>query len=215
MIAENKLVKIVGADNIMREQTTLKEYSQDMSFVNEVKPQCVVKPKNAADIKKIVKLANDTQTPIVPVSSGPPHFRGDTVPGIGGAIVVDLSEMKKIIRVDRQNRVAMFEPGVTFDELIPAVAKEGLRLNLPLLPRKSKSVTGSLLEREPVVMPKYHWDIGDPLACVEVIFGTGDMFRTGAAAGPGTLEEQWEAGGAQKEAAGPSAFSLYRIIQAV
>ncbi len=213
MIAENKLVKIVGAGNIMREQTTLKEYSQDMSFVNEVKPQCVVKPKNAADIKKIVKLANDTQTPIVPVSSGPPHFRGDTVPGIGGAVVVDLSDMKKIIRVDRQNRVAMFEPGVTFDELIPAVAKEGLRLNLPLLPRKSKSVTGSLLEREPVVMPKYHWDIGDPLACVEVIFGTGDMFRTGAAAGPGTLEEQWEAGGAQKEAAGPSAFSLYRIIQ--
>jgi hypothetical protein len=62
-------------------------------------------------------------------------------------------------------------------------------------------------------MPKYHWDIGDPLACVEVIFGTGDMFRTGAAAGPGTLEEQWTAGGAQKEAAGPSAFSLYRVIQ--
>jgi hypothetical protein len=42
-------------------------------------------------------------------------------------------------------------------------------------------------------MPKYHWDIGDPLACVEVIFGTGDMFRTGAAAGPGSLEEQWAA----------------------
>jgi len=213
MIADNKLVKIVGAGNLIREQTVLEEYSQDMSFINKVKPECVVKPKNAEDIKKIVKLANETQTPLVPVSSGPPHFRGDTVPGIGGAVIVDLSGMKKIIRVDRQNRVAMFEPGVTFNELIPAVTKEGLRLNLPLLPRKSKSVAGSLLEREPVVMPKYHWDIGDPLACVEVIFGTGDMFRTGAAAGPGTLEEQWQAGGAQKEAAGPSSFSLYRIIQ--
>ncbi len=213
MIAENKLVKIVGTGNMIREQTILKEYSHDMSFVTEVKPKCVVKPKSAADIEKIVKLANETQTPLVPVSSGPPHFRGDTVPGIGGAVIVDLSDMKEIIRVDRQNRVAMFEPGVTFDELIRAAAKQDLRLNLPLLPRKSKSVIGSLLEREPVLMPKYHWDIGDPLACVEVIFGTGDMFRTGAAAGPGTLEEQWEAGGAQKEAAGPSAFSLYRIIQ--
>jgi FAD/FMN-containing dehydrogenase len=94
-----------------------------------------------------------------------------------------------------------------------AVAKEGLRLNMPLLPRKTKSVVGSMLEREPVIMPKYHWDIGDPLACVEVIFGTGDMFRTGAAAGPGTLEEQWAAGGAQKEAAGPSSASWYRVIQ--
>jgi hypothetical protein len=213
MIAEDKLVEIVGAGNINREPATLKEYSRDMSFVNAVKPECVVRPDNMEHIEAIVKLANETLTPLVPVSSGPPHFRGDTVPGTGGAVIVDLSGMKKIIRIDRTNRVAMFEPGVTFEELIPAVAKEGLRLNLPLLPRRSKSVTGSLLEREPVVMPKYHWDIGDPLACVEVIFGTGDMFRTGAAAGPGSLEEQWTAGGAQKEAAGPSAFSLYRVVQ--
>ncbi len=213
MIAEDRLVKIVGAGSINRKQATLEEYSRDMSFVNAVRPECVIRPKKMADIEKLVKLANETQTPLVPVSSGPPHFRGDTVPGIGGAVIVDLSGMKKIIRVDRQNRVAMFEPGVTFGELIPAVAREGLRLNLPLLPRKLKSVAGSLLEREPVVMPKYHWDIADPLSCVEVIFGTGDMFRTGAAAGPGTIEEQWAAGGAQKEAAGPSAASWYRIIQ--
>jgi FAD/FMN-containing dehydrogenase len=213
MIASDKLIKIVGADNINREPAMLEKYSRDMSFVDAVKPGCVVWPRNTADVAAIVKLANETLTPLVPVSSGAPHFRGDTIPGIGGAIIVDLSGMKKIIRVDRNNRVAMFEPGVSFDELIPATAKEGLRLNLPLLPRKSKSVAGSLLEREPVVMPKYQWDIADPLACVEIIFGTGDMFRTGAAAGPGTLEEQWAAGGAQKEAAGPSAFSLYRVIQ--
>jgi len=51
-----------------------------------------------------------------------------------------------------------------------------------------------------------------PLDCVEIIFGTGDMFRTGAAAGPGTLEDQWKAGGAQVEAAGPSSASWYRLI---
>jgi len=121
--------------------------------------------------------------------------------------------MKKVIRVDRARRVAMVEPGVTFGELIPAVEKEGLRLNMPLLPRKSKTIIGSVPEREPGIMPKYQWDISDPLACVEVIFGTGDMFRTGAAAGPGTIEEQWAAGGAQKEAAGPSSASWYRLIQ--
>jgi FAD/FMN-containing dehydrogenase len=212
-MVKDKLLEKVGAGSFSREPAMLKEYSSDMSFVNAIKPECVVRPATAEDIKEIVKIANENMIPLVPVSSGPPHFRGDTVPSIGGAVIVDLSGMKKIIRIDRANRVAMFEPGVTFDELIPAVAKKGLRLNLPLLPRRSKSVNGSLLEREPVVMPKYHWDIGDPLACVEVIFGTGDMFRTGAAAGPGTLEDQWAAGGAQKEAAGPSAFSLYRVIQ--
>jgi FAD/FMN-containing dehydrogenase len=122
--------------------------------------------------------------------------------------------MKNIVRVDRSNRVAIFEPGVTFDELIGEVSKAGLRLNTPLMPRRSKSVVGSMLERQPVIMPKYQWDISDPLACVEVVFGTGDIFRTGSAAGPGSLEEQWRAGGSQKEAAGPSAASWYRVIQA-
>jgi hypothetical protein len=165
------------------------------------------------EVQKLVKLANETNTPLVPVSSGPPHFRGDTVPGIGGAIIVDLSGMKKIIRVDRARRVAMVEPGVTFGELIPAVEKEGLRLNMPLLPRKSKTVVGSMLEREPVIMPGYHWDISDPLACLEVVFGTGDFFRTGQAAGPGTVEEQWATGGVQKAPYGPGTASWQRLIQ--
>jgi FAD/FMN-containing dehydrogenase len=213
MIAEDKLVEIVGSSSINREQATLEAYSRDMSFVNKIKPECVVKPKNTSDIKEIVRLANETLTPLVPVSSGPPHFRGDTVPGIGGTVVVDLSGMKKIIRIDRLNRMVMFEPGVTYGELIPELAKSGLRFSLPLLPRQSKSVIGSLLEREPITMPAHHWDISDPLSCVEIVFGTGDIFRTGAAAGPGTIEEQWEAGGAQQEAAGPTQFSLYRVIQ--
>ncbi|MGD1117888.1 MAG: FAD-binding oxidoreductase [Dehalococcoidales bacterium] len=213
MIEKAKLAEIVGTDNVILENAVLKAYAKDMSFTQSIKPACVLKPKNAEEIARIVNLARETLTPLVPVSSGPPHFQGDTIPGTGGAIVVDLSEMKKIIHVDRKNRVVMFEPGVNFGELSAAVAEQGLRLNMPLLPRPSKSVAGSLLEREPVLMPKYHWDIADPLACTEVIFGTGETFRTGAAAGSGTLEEQWAAGGVQKEAAGPSAASWYRLIQ--
>ena len=78
---------------------------------------------------------------------------------------------------------------VTFGELIPAAAKKGLRLNMPLQPRQTKSVVGSMLSREPVIMPHYHWDISDPIGSTEVVFGTGDMFRTGAAAGPGSIED--------------------------
>ena len=155
MIEKRKLVKIVGTANVSYERAVLDEYSGDMSFVNRVKPECVVKPANTGEVQKIINLANETLTPLVPVSSGLPHFRGDTVPGTGGAVIIDLSGMKKIINVDRARRVAMVEPGVTFGELIPAVKKEGLRLNMPLLPRKTKSVIGSMLEREPVTMPKY------------------------------------------------------------
>lgn len=79
MIAEEKLVRIVGAGNVSREQAMLAEYSRDMSFVNTVKPEYVIKPRNPDDIEKLVKLANETLMPLVPVSSGSPHFRGDTI----------------------------------------------------------------------------------------------------------------------------------------
>jgi hypothetical protein len=213
MINKEKLAKISGAGNVSNEKATLDEYSRDMSFVTAMRPAYVVKPASTDQVEKIMKLANETLTPLVPVSSGAPHFRGDTVPGIGGTVIVDLSRMKRIVLVDRARRVAMVEPGVTFAELIPAVRKEGLRLNMPLLPRESKSVVGSMLEREPVVMPKYQWDISDPLACAGLFFGTGDEFRTGQAAGPGTIEEQWAVGGVQKAPYGPGTASYHRLIQ--
>ncbi len=206
-------IKIAGSENVFDAPDTMEEYAGDESFVHPMRPEYVVKPKDAEQVKEIVKWANETLTPLVPVSSGPPHFRGDSVPSTGGAIIVDLSGMKRIMRVDGRNRVAMVEPGVTFAELQPELEKEGIRLNMPLLPRMSKSVIGSSLEREPVIMPKYHWDIADPLLCTEVIFGSGDMFRTGSAAGPSTLEEQWELGAAQEIPMGPGQVDWYRIIQ--
>ena len=56
--------------------------------------------------------------------------------------------MDRILRIDRRNRIALIEPGVTFDALVPALAGEGLRIAMPLAPKPGKSVIASLLERE-------------------------------------------------------------------
>jgi FAD/FMN-containing dehydrogenase len=213
MTEQPSLANAIGRDRISLDAAELDRFSRDISFANRIRPASVVRPQTAEDVQRIVRFANETKAPLVPVSSGPPHFRGDTVPGVGGAVIVDLSGMKKIPFVDRERRVAMCEPGVTFGELIAAAQPKGLRLNMPLLPRASKSVIGSLLEREPVLMPKYQWDISDPLACAGLCFGTGDEFRTGQAAGPGTVEEQWKVGGVQKAPYGPGTASLHRMIQ--
>ncbi len=54
---------------------------------------------------------------------------------------------------------------------------------------------------------------GGPLLCLEVVYGTGDLFRTGSAAGPGTIEEQWLAGEHQKSPMGPGHHDWMRMIQ--
>jgi FAD/FMN-containing dehydrogenase len=212
MNKKEELIKIVGDKSVLSDPKSLEEYSKDESFIHPIRPEYIIKPHNMDELQLIVKWANDTLTPLVPVSSGGPHFRGDSIPGTDGAVVVDLTGMKRIIRVDRRNRVAMVEPGVTLNELSTVLKTRGLRLNMPFLPRRQKSAVGSSLEREPVIMPKYHWDMVDPLACVEVIFGTGDTHRTGSASGPGTVNEQWKSGGVQKSPAGPLA-DWSRIIQ--
>ena len=101
MIEKEKLAEVVGTGNVIFDPAILDQYSRDISFVNTTRPTCIVKPRNADDVKEIVKLANETLTPLVSVSSGAPHFRGDTVPGTGGSVIVDMSVLKKIIRVDR------------------------------------------------------------------------------------------------------------------
>jgi len=211
---KDELATIVGKERVLTDQAVLEGFKTDSSLVAGKAPECVVRPRNLEDIQSLVRLANDNGWALVPCSSSEgPRFGGDTVPQVAGAVIVDLSEMKSILRVDKRNKVAMVEPGVTFAELIHEVDKEGLRVEMPMMPKKEKSVLASLLEREPTTAPKYNWDACDPMCCVELILGNGDMFRTGNAAGPGTLEEQWAAGQAQKVGMGPAQTDMGRIIQ--
>ncbi len=209
----DELAEIVGRDGVSREASILESYSRDISFTPPMAPRCVVWPRSGEEVARVVEAARKHSVPLVPVSSGPPRLRGDTTPEVEGAAIVDLSRMNRILRVDRRNRVVMVEPGVTFSMLVEEVRRHGLRLLMPLLPKQSKSVLASYLEREPVTIPKYHWDASDPLLCTEVVFGTGDVFRTGAAAGPGGLEEQWASGQAQKSPLGPTQFDPFRLLQ--
>jgi FAD/FMN-containing dehydrogenase len=130
-----------------------------------------------------------------------------------GAWVLDFSPMQRVLRIDRRNRVAIFEAGLTFDELAHEVQPHRLRLMTPLLPRPGKSVLGAYIDREPTIYPRHQWDLADPLLCLEVVFGTGDLLRTGSAGGPGTLEQQWNAGDFQKGPMGPGQNDWMRLVQ--
>ncbi len=209
----NNLTEMIGKQKVINKPEVLDRYSHDNSFSLPMQPRLVVQPRNADDVQKIVMWANQTGTPLVPVSSGEPHFRGDTVPSVPEAVIVDLRRMDKIIRIDRRNRMVLIEPGVTYGQLQPVLAGEGLRLSTPLLPRQSKSVIASLLEREPTLVPKYNHTLLEPLRCLEIVWGNGEILRTGEAGGyyP-TLEQQWEMGLAQVFSGGPGQVDYYRLV---
>ncbi len=201
------LAGLVGPDAVSDSREELEVYAGAGEM-----PALVVRPSEAAQVAELVRLANREKLNLVPVSSGPPHIHGGSWP-LKGSVIVDLSGMRRILRTDRRNKVALIEPGVTFGQLQEAVEPLGLRVLKPLMPRANKSVIASALEREPITIPKYHWDMNDPLLCTEVVFGSGEVFRTGSAAGPGTLEQQWAEGHAQKNPLGPAQSDLVRVVQ--
>jgi len=209
----DELQKIVGKNYFSDDSETLNGYGKDESFVHPIRPACVVYPQNANTVTAIIKWANETKTPVVPVSSGGPHFRGDTVPSIGGAVIMDMSKMKKIIRVSYREQLALVEPGVTFAELAPELEKEGMMPHMPLAPRYTKSVIGSYMEKEPIIQPRHHWCPVDPLLACQLILGSGDLLQTGSSKGVWTLEEEWKQKKAQKWWASES-YDIVKVAQA-
>ncbi len=207
------LIAIVGEENVLNDLSALASYASDQSFAPPRTPWFVARPRNVEEVQKLVLWANETRTPLIPVSSGAPHFDGDTVPSTAEAVIVDLSRMKAIKRIDVRNKVVVIEPGVTYSELEPALAKEGLRISRPLLPRANKSVIASLLERQPTLIPRFNHSLPEPLRGCGVVWGTGELAFTGEAGmGPLSLEAQWQTGGVQIDPKGPMSTDLMRLL---
>ncbi len=204
-------IGVVGRDRVSTEERDLETYrSAGNGAVGE--PLAVVRPAGMSQLRDVILLARENGSNLVFSSSSPPRVRGDSIPSASG-IIVDLSTMDEILRLDRRNKVAYIEPGVTFPRLIERADEAGLKVLMPLLPRAGKSVLACFLEREPIIIPKYHWDMTDPLLCTEMVFGSGDLFRTGSAGSPGNIEQQLAAGLAHKNPLGPGATDFLRIVQ--
>jgi FAD/FMN-containing dehydrogenase len=209
-----QLAEIVGKDAVVENPCLEEALSLDHNRFRFPKPRLMVQPTTSDEVQKIVLWANQTLTPLVPVSSGPPHFRGDSIPTAPEALMVDLSGMKRIPKINRRNRLALIEPGVRYEQLLPELKKAGLRIAMPLLPRANKSVVASLLEREPVMSPKYQWNLLEPLRSLEIVWGNGDKFWSGSGVFRGEKDEDWQQGRVPVWGPGPAQLDFYKFVSA-
>lgn len=208
------LIDIVGPSRVRDDS----ERGDGYTLADELTPaheaRCRVEPHSSQEVEAIVRWANQTGTPLVPLSSGPPHLRGDSSPGVPGSVVVDLRGMNRILKIDRRTRLALIEPGVTFGQLLPQLEAAGLRLIPPLLPRSEKSVLASLLEREPGISPRYQWNMAEPLRALEIVWGNGDRFYSGGGTFRGEKEEDWQQGKVPLVGPGPGQLDFYKMVSA-
>lgn len=118
----NALRNAIGARYVLIENEDKIVYEQDGSIF-QVIPEVVAVPANSDEVAAVVKLAKQAGVPIVPRGSGT-GLAGGSVPAEGG-IVVSLSRLDRILKIDLENRLALVEPGVINVELTQAVAHDG------------------------------------------------------------------------------------------
>ena len=108
--------------DIFLDETSRLLYSTDASAYRE-KPLGVARPKNAADIKKLILFAAENIIPLIPRAAGT-SLAGQVV---GNGLVVDVSKyMTRILEVNEEERWVRVEPGVILDELNTFLAPKGL-----------------------------------------------------------------------------------------
>jgi FAD/FMN-containing dehydrogenase len=206
MAIKQELAGILGAENVVSDAARLKPFSRDYSLTTPAMPSYLVKPKNVEQVQRVVKLANKYKLPVVPCSSGV-HFHGDTIP-VQGGVIMDLSGMNRILKIDDRNRMVRVEPGVTWEQLQPELARHDMMALSPLLPHHQKSALISHLERDPILIPKFEYT--DTLMTVEVVLPEGEIFKTGSACVPGFPDKSFSDG---VNPSGPGNIMWTRLLQ--
>jgi len=120
----DRLSALVGAKNVLTQKEDLIPYAFDGTAAMKQMPGCVVFVETTAQVRDVLRLANETQTPVVTRGSGT-GLSGGSLPS-PDCIVLCTVRMNRILEVDRANLTILVEPGVTTVQVADAAAAAGL-----------------------------------------------------------------------------------------
>jgi glycolate oxidase len=186
------LKSVVGPQHVSKEEFVRRSYTrgpfQSLGGGTRGKtPGIVVRPGTTEEISQIVKLANETLTPIVPKGGSgsvsafpPPHVGGDD------NILLDTTRMNRIA-VDVETMTVTAECGAILANVQAEAKKEGFHFFAVDVPIHMDTIggvcSGFLGGGEPSDMAT-SGTMNDYLLGLKVVLPTGEIIQTGG--GPGT-----------------------------
>ncbi|KAF0219810.1 MAG: glycolate [Geobacteraceae bacterium] len=171
-----KLTEIVDEDNVAAEPQDLLCYSYDATQM-QFKPDVVVYPADAEEVSLILKMANSERIPVFPRGAGS-GFSGGSLPK-GGGILLVVTRMNRILRIDTDNLIAEVEPGVVTEQFQEAVEKLGLFYPPDPASLKFSTLGGNVAECAGGPRAVKYGVTKDFVMGLEVVLPTGDIIRTG------------------------------------
>lgn len=118
-----KLERILGREKVITDLPERFCYAYDAT-IEEYIPDLVAFPESPEEVAKIMKIAWEEGTPVIPRGAGS-GFTGGSL-ALRGGVVVSTERMNKILEVDQENLNVLVEPGVVTGDLQMEMEKLGL-----------------------------------------------------------------------------------------
>jgi len=128
-------VSLPGFRGYFREDELARAVYSEAAGIARAIPSAVAVPVDAEDVVVLVKWAAESGTTLIPRGSGSSMSGG----AVGSGVVVDLSRINHLGRIDERDRSVWAEPGVLWSTLDVAALRKGLRF--PVDPSSGKFCT--------------------------------------------------------------------------
>jgi len=173
----DELRRITGPKEVLTMLEDLIPYSFDGTAAMQQLPGCVVFVRNAEQIRGVLRLANETRTPVVTRGSGT-GLSGGSLPS-ADCIVLCTVKMNRILEVDRANLTLLAEPGATTLEIADAAAGAGLFYPPDPGSMKISTIGGNVAENSGGLRGLKYGITRNYVMGLEVVLPDGEVLWTG------------------------------------
>ena len=172
------LQDITGKKDVVFEKEKLENYSHDEFPLPAIRnlPEAAVRPHNAEEISKILRLANKEKIPVTPRGGGT-GLCGGCVP-VKGGIVMLFENLNKVLEVDKENFMVVTEAGVILKDLYARIEKENLFFP-PHPGDETATVGGVIATNAGGSRAVKHGTVRNFVRGIEVVLPQGDIITIG------------------------------------
>lgn len=136
-----------------------------------------LRPSSVPEIVVIVEIARQNSIPLYPISTGHNWGYGSANPVVDGCVVLDLSRLNRIIKMDAELGLVTLQPGVTQQDLHAYLDRNGLSFLVPVTGAGPHcSIIGNALERGYGITP--YVDHFAAVTAVEAVLPDGRVYRS-------------------------------------
>ena len=171
----NALKAMVSDDRFSMGESVLKLHAKDQSHHRGCRPEAVIWPRDTTEVVAILKYANTNQLPVVGWGSGS-SLEGNPIP-VKKGLVLDFSQMNRILNVREEDFQVDVEPGVVYQDLNEHLKYTGLFF--PPDPGARATVGGMIANNASGTRTVYYGSTKDYVLKLKVVLASGEILEMG------------------------------------